>query len=581
MYSHKTKQRRNLMISLSQFLEYKQKIEKLINKRPFCSRLLFEALIDDNFANEILPFINFFDKNLYDSKKIEDQFLKLHNKTIYYYQKANTKRKNKIQNYLKSLAYFYFLESIDEHSSFSDGLIVELKNKYGDKYLEIISNIDKSFLSKDMQTMENIQPSEKHIDCELLKCYQVLKRWQDIQHYYYEGGYGKEINNFQTIYCNKVGMSPFDIDFLTLRKVLFKKIKKNKIIDLDTVSLLCGLYIKKYVIKLIGGKMYGLGVLNLYGIKVPFSVVIPTGVKIKSNDLLCIKNRCERFSVRSSADIEDGEANSYAGMFDSYLDVTYDELESNIEKVKNSLNNDRLKSYIKEIGGSKPHMSVIIQEFIEPQYSGVWIGNNIDGGVLEWVKGNGEKLVSGKAIPHTEIWNKLTYTGENSIKSKDVAVAKILIKYQKELNLIADFEWMILNDELVMLQFRPVTKKITSCDVKNMSSDIKGIPASPGNYSGYAYYVDDFNAPIEKDKILLAYTTDPNWIPHLLKARAVVTSTGGFLCHAAIVCRELNIPCVTGIGSELLEILKDNLKKRLTVDGSCGNIIIEKEDLYV
>ena len=63
-------------------------------------------------------------------------------------------------------------------------------------------------------------------------------------------------------------------------------------------------------------------------------------------------------------------------------------------------------------------MNVIIQEFIEPEISGVWIGQSEDNGILEWIEGNGEKLVSGKETPIREEWNRTNGTQEG-IKTND------------------------------------------------------------------------------------------------------------------------------------------------------------------
>ena len=49
-------------------------------------------------------------------------------------------------------------------------------------------------------------------------------------------------------------------------------------------------------------------------------------------------------------------------------------------------------------------MAVVIQSFIEPEYAGVWIGKDEKSGYLEYVKGNGEKLVSGRENPKREMW---------------------------------------------------------------------------------------------------------------------------------------------------------------------------------
>ena len=46
----------------------------------------------------------------------------------------------------------------------------------------------------------------------------------------------------------------------------------------------------------------------------------------------------------------------------------------------------------------------------------------------------------------------------------------------------------------------------------------------------------------------------------------------GFLCHTAIVCRELGIPCVTGVGEDVLNILRQENSKYIEVNGNIGNI---------
>ena len=203
---------------------------------------------------------------------------------------------------------------------------------------------------------------------------------------------------------------------------------KNKILDIDTCSILSELYIKKYVVKYIGGKMYGLSVLNSKGIKVPYSVVVPVGVNISEEDLSKIDANFEYYSIRSSADIEDGEKNSFAGMFDSYLKVPQDNIIENIAKVKNSINNIRLKEYIKINELEQPNMATVIQSFKEPEYSGVWIGNSDTSGVLEWVNGNGEKLVSGTSTPNTEIWNNNEHS--NSLECAGKSIGMMMLEYQ-------------------------------------------------------------------------------------------------------------------------------------------------------
>ena len=141
------------------------------------------------------------------------------------------------------------------------------------------------------------------------------------------------MEELQYQYCEDRNLDSFNLEQVSLRKRLFDGLSKKKILDIDVCSILSELYIKKFVVKYIGGKMYGLSVLNSQGIKIPYSVVVPTGVEITESDLEKINQEYGYYSVRSSADIEDGEKNSFAGMFDSYLNVCFN---PNDDKIDNN-----------------------------------------------------------------------------------------------------------------------------------------------------------------------------------------------------------------------------------------------------
>lgn len=566
------------MIKLEEFKDYKKILEATITNKAFRSRMMFEAIEDREFSIKVLHYISALNKKI-DSSELDNIFNEIRKNTIKYYEKARNEEDidKKISYALRSLAYFYFLESMDEHSILSDNIIKEIQKKYQNNYLDIISQIDKAYLSVDTKEATNLSDNKFMISDDLLKKYIILKEWQDKQHHFFDEEYGECLERIQQKYCNDNSMDPFSLEQYTLRKRLFDSLSKKRILDLDTCSILSELYIKKFVVKFIGGKMYGLSVLNSKGIKVPFSVVVPTGVDVTEEDLAFLEDKFNNYSVRSSADIEDGETNSFAGMFDSYLNVSYKEILQNICKVKNSINNERLREYIQVNDLDQPNMAVVIQSFKEPTYAGVWIGNSDNSGVLEWVEGNGEKLVSGSSTPHSEIWNDADCS--DSLKLNNQAIGRKMLEYQQKVGSNADFEWMILDNELIMLQFRPVTKKvIVSEEYGNSSEDgIFGIPAAPGIISGEARYLNSPKDEIVNNKILLAMMTDPDWLPHLMNSKGAVTAYGGFLCHTAIVCRELGIPCVTGIGEDALEELC-NQHEQIEVNGNNGNVkVLEKK----
>ncbi len=99
-----------------------------------------------------------------------------------------------------------------------------------------------------------------------------------------------------------------------------------------------------------------------------------------------------------------------------------------------------------------------------------------------------------------------------------------------------------------------VTKeaKIKRVIGKSEIKEIKGVIASNGgelkSITGIARIIlseKDFSK-IKKGDILVTDETDASFLPAMAKAMAVVTDLGGILCHAAIVSRELKIPCVVG-----------------------------------
>lgn len=563
------------MISLVKFKKIKEILEENIQKKSFRSRFLFETLQDEKFGDEILEYIEILKSDV-TAIQLDNVLTEIRNKTIAEYEIAKTAEDNneKLNRCMRSLAYFYLLECMDEYSTISDNVIKSMQEKYKDKYLEIMAKADKIYLSIDMK--EKLHSSQNVLDVndDLIQKYLVLKKWQDDQHYFFEGDYWNDIEKIHQNYVGENNLNPFELEQSALLKRLFDKIVEDKVVDLETCSLLSELYVKESVVNLIGGKMYGLAVLNSKGIPVPYTVVIPTFAKINEDDLKFLNDKFEAYSVRSSADIEDGIKNSFAGMFDSFLDVKPEVLLQNINMVKNSVENERVKEYIKLNNLAQPHMSVIIQSFKEPSYAGVWIGNSDNSGVLEYVEGNGEKLVSGQSTPCTEIWNAEDIP-ENPLKINGISVGDKMLEYQRLTGCNSDFEWMILDEELVMLQFRPVTRSVTMNKVQNKENkNIYGIPAAPGKICGQPRFLNTPNETLKEGEILLTKITGTSWVPNLMRAKGAVTARGGVLCHTAIICRELGIPCVTGVGDEALKKLSQ--AKNISIDGNTGEIIIEK-----
>jgi phosphohistidine swiveling domain-containing protein len=86
-------------------------------------------------------------------------------------------------------------------------------------------------------------------------------------------------------------------------------------------------------------------------------------------------------------------------------------------------------------------------------------------------------------------------------------------------------------------------------DVNYEQTEFKGMCACAGYARGAVKIVNDVSdmPKMEKGDIMVAHTTFPSLVPAMKKAAAIVTDDGGITCHAAIVSRELRVPCVVGV----------------------------------
>lgn len=101
----------------------------------------------------------------------------------------------------------------------------------------------------------------------------------------------------------------------------------------------------------------------------------------------------------------------------------------------------------------------------------------------------------------------------------------------------------------------------------------KGIPASRGLVRGKAKILlssKDIKKMVRGD-IIIAPLTNPQYTSAILISSAIVTEIGGVLCHAAIVSREVGIPCVVGVKG-VTKTIKDN--QLIEVDGQNGYVKI-------
>jgi phosphoenolpyruvate synthase/pyruvate phosphate dikinase len=121
---------------------------------------------------------------------------------------------------------------------------------------------------------------------------------------------------------------------------------------------------------------------------------------------------------------------------------------------------------------------------------------------------------------------------------------------------------------------------IDATSTKGRDGSVRGIPAYPGRVTGRVFVVhsdaDVLRFPL--GAILVANTTHPTYLPAMRKATAIVTNEGGLLSHAAIVAREIKIPCIVGTREATIVFGDGEL---VSVDASNGIVsrINERQNL--
>lgn len=228
----------------------------------------------------------------------------------------------------------------------------------------------------------------------------------------------------------------------------------------------------------IGGKAENLFRLKRFGMPVPRFVVIPWETLLagfsESEMVACLTDafgNTSQFAVRSSATGEDGEAFSFAGQFESYLSVRPDELAGRIEDVRRSAFSERVTAYRKHHGlPGVSGVAVIVQEMVDADAAGVAFGANPLTGnrhekVINAVFGLGDGLVSGERNADQFVLNgvEIQYIPSNDqaepalTDAQIYRLGEILDTLARELGQSQDIEFAVRNDEIYLLQTRPIT----------------------------------------------------------------------------------------------------------------------------
>jgi len=338
------------------------------------------------------------------------------------------------------------------------------------------------------------------------------------------------------------------------------------------------------------------------------------GAKKGALDILKNSHEPPFVAVRSSATTEDLADASFAGQQESFLNVKgKKELIKKVKECQASLFTARAVYYRTKKGfdHAKSLLSVVVQKMIDSDKSGVMFSRNpiSDKGeiVIESVWGLGEGIVSGAIKPDhyeidsnlekfnllaCEISNKKTAyvrnaAGENQVVKLNEERANQQVLNNSELRILAnyarkleehykkpqDIEFAISGGEIYIVQSRPITTKFNSEKRKDVSGKmlLSGLGASPGIGTGVVKIIHDLNEldKIKKGDVLVTEMTNPDMVVSMQKAAAIVTNEGGITSHAAIVSREMGIPCVVGTGNATETLVEGTF---ITVDGNVGKV---------
>ncbi len=328
-------------------------------------------------------------------------------------------------------------------------------------------------------------------------------------------------------------------------------------------------------------------------------------------------------AVRSSATAEDLPEASFAGQQRTFLNVKgEDAVVAAVLGCWASLFESRAIFYRQQHGFDhfKVGIAVPVQKMVQSEASGVMfttepVTNDNTKILIEAIYGLGEAIVSGDVTPDQYLVDKARWEivdkkvtrqewqlvrdtrkaakeleltvkvpvpasrqNEQKLGDEDIiALAKIGKMIEDHYKIPQDIEWATENGQLFILQSRPITtlkpkeEKVLTRPKIEAEPLLSGLSASPGIAVGPARIVPDASHidKVQHGDILVAEMTTPDFVPAMKRAAAIVTDRGGRTAHAAIVSRELGIPCVVGTETAT-KLLNDG--QVVTVDGYEGKV---------
>jgi pyruvate, water dikinase len=328
-----------------------------------------------------------------------------------------------------------------------------------------------------------------------------------------------------------------------------------------------------------------------------------------------------RVAVRSSATAEDTAQFSFAGMFESFLNVAgKDELIDRVKDCWASTFGARVLFYrIKQDMPLEMPVAVVVQRMIDSEKAGVMFTTDPatqDSSkiVIEAAWGLGEAVVQGAVTPDRHILDKTSPSDvESTISRKEFLLAwdddkhstervdltgdkradapvltndeletlgDLAKRAEKHYGVPQDLEFAIEDGKVYLTQSRPITTLAEHAPSTQRGEPIskqtgktlvRGLGASPGQASGAVRMLESPSeeSAMNTGEVLVTHMTSPDWVPIMRRAAAIVTEAGGMTSHAAIVARELGLPCVVG-AHDAMHVLAGGAM--VTVDGSAGTV---------
>lgn len=332
-------------------------------------------------------------------------------------------------------------------------------------------------------------------------------------------------------------------------------------------------------------------------------------------------------AVRSSATAEDMPTASFAGQQATYLNVRGKEkVVAAVLACWASLFTARAIYYREKnnFDHLKVLISAVVQRMVNADKSGIMFTvnpstNNANEIVIEAIYGLGELIVGGEINPDMYVIDKQKkeikkievrkkqfglFRNENGENEKqdipleeqsrqvltDVEIkelARLGRKLEDYYGLPQDVEWAVEKGQLFLVQTRAVTTfKPTVCAAEKGVCEeegkilLKGETASGGAAFGPVKVIREISelGKVRKGDILVTVMTTPDMVPAMQRASAIITDEGGLTCHAAIVAREMGIPCLVGT-EHATELLRDN--QVVTVHASRGIVYEGKVEAKV